>query len=574
MSPFVEPPAAAHGTRGPNHPSAPAVDPSSRPTDHARSCAQVRAGEAAVPPPVLDPDAIARLRQDLTAAHYTVEGTDGVLGPLAVSALRRENPIPARRVLAGYTDPAGILMALFALGAQLPRPVVEATLPRLGVDGGVALGLLAVEEQSTSPDATGEVRALVDLSPYAATDDAGEIVWWIASDLSELATGQRLREDHVLGVGGASLTLARITPREHVATALDLGCGSGIQALHATRHADHVVATDLSERALAFTAFNAALNGVEIELRQGSLLEPVAGERFDLVVTNPPFVITPPPADGRRWTYRDGGRRGDLLLAALLEELPAHLAADGCAVMLANWEIGPGSEPGPDADPDWQSHPRAWLEAARSDGVDAWVVQREREDPAQYAETWARDGGVTARDEAWRTMQLAWLDDFASRGTVAIGFGYVMLHRPADAVPGSPTRPGVLELEEVTGTGSGSLGEHVGRTLQRMDTLARMDDAAVLASSPVRGQDVVERRHQTPGAWDPMLIELVQGAGFGRVVAADQVLAATVGAADGTLTLAQIIAAVCALTDQDPQQVTEDLLPTLRELVRAGMVDL
>ena len=60
---------------------------------------------------------------------------------------------------------------------------------------------------------------------------------------------------------------------------LDLGCGGGIQALHASRHADHVVATDLSDRALAFAAFNAALNETELELRQGSLLDPVSRPR-------------------------------------------------------------------------------------------------------------------------------------------------------------------------------------------------------------------------------------------------------------------------------------------------------
>src|SRR5699024_11015949 len=135
-------------------------------------------------------------------------------------------------------------------------------------------------------------RALVDLAPYSAEDDAGSVDWWIASDLSELATGAPLSPEHVLGVGGASLTLARITPRSPVRRVLDLGCGGGIQALHASRHAEHVVATDLSERALAFAAFNAALNGIELELRHGSLLEPVAGESFDLVVSNPPFVIT------------------------------------------------------------------------------------------------------------------------------------------------------------------------------------------------------------------------------------------------------------------------------------------
>src|SRR5699024_6993266 len=217
------------------------------------------------------------------------------------------------------------------------------------------------------PDAPGGevadplLRATIDLSPYEATDDAGEISWWIASDRSELATGTALGPEHVLGVGGASLTLARITPRTRVGRVLDVGCGGGIQALHASRHADHVVATDLSERALAFAEFNAALNGIEIELRQGSLLEPVRGESFDLIVSNPPFVITPRSSDEQgAWVYRDGGRAGDALLGELLEQLPQHLLPGGRIVMLGNWEISAAD----DADGDWDAHPRRWLEPA------------------------------------------------------------------------------------------------------------------------------------------------------------------------------------------------------------------
>ena len=139
------------------------------------------------------------------------------------------------------------------------------------------------------------MRALVDLRPHEARDDAGDVRWWIASDLGELATGAPLTPDHVLGIGGAGLALAALTPRRPVAAAFDLGCGCGIQTLYLLRHADRVTATDVSERALAFTAFNAALAAVgpdRLELLAGSLLEPVAGRRFDLIVTNPPFVLT------------------------------------------------------------------------------------------------------------------------------------------------------------------------------------------------------------------------------------------------------------------------------------------
>ncbi|MFC0675602.1 DUF7059 domain-containing protein [Brachybacterium hainanense] len=523
------------------------------------------------PAPRALPHLLPALRADLLAADYTVPRIEQLLGPVAARALQREDPAPARRALAGATDPCAVLYSLLTLGGHHSEAEVAAALPHLGVDGAAQLGLL----EAARPG--GAVRALVDLSPYSATDDLGEIRWWIASDLSELATGAPLHPEHVLGVGGASLTLARLTPRVGVDSVLDLGCGGGIQALHASRHARRVVATDVSARALAFAAFTAALNGIEIELREGSLLEPVAGEDFDLIVSNPPFVITPrtgaprpgprgeasaeaSPAEAETFTYRDGGRDGDTLLAALLRDLPAHLRPGGTAVMLGNWEISP--EEG------WEAHPRIWTAPAREQGLHAWVIQRERTDPAEYAATWARDGGVTPRDAAWEPMITRWLEDFASRDVEGIGFGYLMLRRPERPAAGR------LVAEEETGTGSGTLAEHLRASLDALEQLEAMDDASFLALRPSRAADVVERRHLTPGEWDPMLIELVQGGGLARAVPVSTSLAATVGACDGTLSLEQIIAAVCALTDADPAEVRAEEVPRLRELVRQGVLQL
>lgn len=528
-------------------------------------------------PPRLLPGLVDALRDDLLRARYTVERTEQLLGEVAAAALHREDPLPARRVLAKESDPAAALFSLFTLGARLPAQRVVELLPSLGADGARRLGILAPvasdagrSDGADEPD--GLLQATIDLSPYSAQDDHGPITWWIASDRSELATGAALLPDHVLGVGGASLTLARITPRDPVGRVLDLGCGSGIQALHASRHAEHVVATDLSERALAFTSFNAALNRAEVEVRHGSLLDPVAGETFDLIISNPPFVITPrrPGDDAERWTYRDGGRAGDTLLAELLEALPAHLGPGGSAVMLGNWERSGAEE--------WDEHPRRWLDRARAEGVDCWVIQRESEDPAQYAGTWARDGGITPRDPQWPSLIEGWLADFESRDVRGIGFGYVLLRRPEQQAqqvgPQARQRRGTVRLEQVSGTGSGSLGEHLAAGLRMIEHLSGMEDEQLADARPRRAADLIERRHLVPGAWDPSLIELAQGAGLARTVPADQVLAATVGALDGTLTLGQTIAAVCALTGDDPDETRERLLPQVRELLVTGMLEL
>ena len=77
--------------------------------------------------------------------------------------------------------------------------------------------------------------------------------------------------DFVPGIQSPSVTLAKLAVRRRVAAALDLGTGCGIQALLAAKHAEHVVATDVNPRALAFAGFNARLNGIDnIEFRLGN----------------------------------------------------------------------------------------------------------------------------------------------------------------------------------------------------------------------------------------------------------------------------------------------------------------
>ncbi|MDM7854449.1 DUF7059 domain-containing protein [Cellulomonas alba] len=539
--------------------------------------------------PRTEPALVDALRADLAAAGFTVTGVDELLGPVASDALHREEQVPALRATASSDEPAAALIRAFVLGAPVRRRALERALPTVGVAGAARLGLVA----SSGTAADDEVHALVDLRPYTALDavDPGgetrEVDWWIASDLGELATGRALRTDHVLGVGGASTTLAQVTVRRPVARALDLGTGCGIQSLHALLHAGRVTATDISHRALAFARFNAALAGVRAEgqgtespthlaasdrtdgaahppagpaaptaparldLRLGSMLDPVAGERFDLVVSNPPFVITPRDPDVPTYEYRDAGRTGDAIVRELVTGVRAVLAPGGVAQLLGNWEVRRGER--------WDERVGEWLAES---GLSGWVVQRELQDPAQYAETWIRDGGTTPdRDrEAWRTSYDAWLDDFASRDVEAIGFGIVTL--VDDGL-------GWARLEEVTGTVQQPLGPSIEASVRARAALATRDLADLrLVVAP----DVTEERYLTPGDVDPQIILLRQGGGFGRTVQAGTALAALVGACDGELTVGQIVAALGALLERPAHEVAAEVLPAVEGLVVDGLL--
>ena len=544
------------------------------------------------PPPAATPEQAASLRADLADSGWGVEAVAALLGEVADAALRREIRLPAlravRAALAGgaASSPVAVLTALFMLGDPVPVTALDAALPRTTAAGAAAIGLVG------EPDETGCVRALVDLRPHEAVDDAGEVRWWVASDLGELVTGRALAPDHVLGVGGAGLTLACLTPRTPVRTALDLGCGCGIQTLYLLRHAEHVVATDISVRALAFTAFNAALAGVSVtgapgagsdiapssgldseadaasesgsdagrlELLHGSLLEPVAGRRFDLIASNPPFVLTPPAvreAGLPLMEYRDAGGP---ILPGLVAGLGERLEPGASAVMLGNWEHrGAGS---------WREAVAAWL----PEGLDAWILERELQDPVEYATMWLRDGGLTPeRDpEAFDAALEAWIDDFEARDVRGVGFGYLIVHRPR-----RPREPWRL-LEEVTTSGQGVLGPHVAEVLEVRERLAGLDDDAVADLRPLLASDVTEERHLIPGAAEPTVILLRQGGGLGRTLQASTAVAALAGVADGELSVGQVASAVAALSElnaADAAALRAEMVEAARHLLTTGFL--
>jgi HemK-related putative methylase len=114
------------------------------------------------------------------------------------------------------------------------------------------------------------------------------------------------------------------------AAVLDMGTGSGVCALFAARHARRVVAVDVSPAAVRCTRLNAVLNQLEerIDIRLGDLFEPVAGERFDLVLFNPPFLIGIPK------DHRDAAWRSEDTARRFAAGLGDHLVPGGTALVL------------------------------------------------------------------------------------------------------------------------------------------------------------------------------------------------------------------------------------------------
>ena len=509
-------------------------------------------------------DLVARLRSDLRTADFTVDALQELWGESAAAALHRGQRAPAERALAARRAALGptavaTLAELFVLGRPVARAEAAEALPALGIDAAVALGLVRPAERAGDD----RIEPAVDLRPYSFTDALGEAEWWIVSDLGELALGHALPVDHVLGVGGASLTLSGLMLQRPVARALDVGTGCGIQALHASRHADHVVATDISERALELAELNAGLNAIDsIEFRLGSLFEPVAGETFDHIVSNPPFVITPRVEGVPEYEYRDGGMVGDALIEAFVRDAGPHLAPGGVAQLLANWEYR-GHE-------DAFDRVRGWV-AASTVPLEFWVIEREVEDAPRYAETWIRDGGTRPATDDFDRLYTAWLDDFVARGVSAVGFGYVLLRRPAEGEPGLQRFERMLGA---LGSAEAGLGVQLSESLTAYDRQRGLTDDEFSAQRLVVAGDVTEERHYWPGDDAPTAMLLRQGGGFGRAFQAGTAVAALVGACDGELTVGSIVAALAELLEVDEGDLAAELLPAVRELVVDGLLAL
>jgi methylase of polypeptide subunit release factors len=491
------------------------------------------------------------LRVALVREGFTVDGVAALLGAGARAALDRGETTPARRAVRG-AGAAGTLVRLFLLGDALPRAEVAATLDPVDVDEAVAAGLLRTDG--------GEVAAALDLRPHADAGLPDAAPWWVLSDL-EVAPGSRAADrEHVLGTGAASMSLARAMVRRPVDTLLDVGTGCGVQVLHASGHARTLTATDVSERALAMARVTFALSGADVECLAGSWLEPVAGRRFDHIVSNPPFVPGPPRVEH---VYRDAGLGGDGASALLVGRLPGHLTEGGVAQLLASWLI---------TSEDWTERPRTWLTDAAASaapgGLDAWVVQRDVADPALHVGTWLRDAGVDPASPQGTELSERWLDWLAGAGVHAVGFGFVTLRRTA------PDVAGTVVCEDLRQSHDDPLGPEIAAWLDRTAWLAERPDEALLDERLlVPGTVALERGLvSTDEGWSPVAATLLRLDGPQWRHDVDELGVALLGGCRGHLPLRDLLDLLALAHDRDADDLARAALPVVRDLVHHGML--
>jgi SAM-dependent methyltransferase len=480
---------------------------------------------------VLDPEApgVDQLRSVLERNGYLGPEARDVLGvPLGTEPLRLDLPLYERRLAA--SRPLHTLVKLFGLYLGVDEADARAAFAPLSVDDFVGMGLVERDD--------GRIRPCVGLVALA-----GVVVARDRFDDRHPA----LHPDHVLGVNPPAMLLAHLTVRERVRTTLDLGCGGGIQALLAAPHSERVVAADVNRRALLFARWSARVNGVRnVECRRGDFFGAVEGERFDLVVCNPPYVVSP----DNQLVFRDAGRPG--ICEEIVRRTPAFLEEGGFATILCNWPLREGE--------DWSLPPSRWVEGT---GCDAWILLGDTQDPLGYAAVWNRsaDAGMYA------AALDRWVAYYRERRIASIAMGAVVLRRRTHGT-------NWVRADELAGKPLDACGEQIRRIFAAEDELAGLTDDAVLARAYRVSDD--QRLHQTLALRDGQLVvegaelRLARGLGFRGTV--DAFALQLLRRCDGRRPLGDIVAELARGIEQDAAPLRGAVAGALRRLAGQGFV--
>jgi methylase of polypeptide subunit release factors len=386
----------------------------------------------------------------------------------------------------------------FLLGEPLPAPELAAALAPIPLAEWAQAGLLALDGETARPEVCFQsTRGLL-----------------LACDNAALVR----RPDQVMGVTQSTMLLADFTIRRPVDSLLDIGTGTGIQAFLARGHARHLVATDTSPRALQFARLNASLNSVaNLELLPGSAFEPVAGRRFDQIVTNPPFFISP----SRSLVFRDSGCHLDGFAEALIRHAHHHLTPGGYCQLEFNWVERKGE--------DWSARLASWVEGT---GCDLWVLHIESILPDQYARDWISE---TEPEAAGRYDD--WVSFYDRERIEHIHSGLAVLRHSGAASPR-------VRIDELPSASIGAFGDAVELGFRLDDYLARTSDAT-LAGETLRlapNTELQQRAHYEDGRWVTESAEIRQRSGLGFNAGLDRNSLGFVTDFDGRRTLGEILA--------------------------------
>jgi SAM-dependent methyltransferase len=473
-----------------------------------------------------------RLREFLVEAGYTEEHLGLAVGLRDLPSSRLRN-LP--RLLDLTRSPSRINTLLRWFWVEVPQDASAAAehVPPWFIAMALECGLLRRHGQALWPEVmlfpTDTFIVAADHPSRIDSADPGLVVW----------------------PNPTSRLLSRFTVRRPSRATLDVGTGTGIQALSAAAHSERVLATDLNPRAVEVAAFNARLNGVEnVQWRVGNGFEPVADSTFDLIVSNPPFMITP----AAQYLFCHNPLDLDQLCRRLVREAPSHLNEGGYFQMLCEWAQVRGQP--------WSERLTEWFDGT---GCDAWAIKGASYDPGEYAEERiCSTVSSCARDGELYDSYMAY---YRERAVEAIHAGLIAMRRRSGQ--------NWMSLEEAPGTPAEPFGELVVQTFAIRDLLqSHQSDQQLLELRPhlspsARFEQVFQPVER---GWKLESLTLRSTDGFDRTLGLQPLVAEFLRRCDGTRPLDELIVAFAATVDAPVEQVRTECLGAVRKLMDRGFL--
>lgn len=410
----------------------------------------------------------------LKSAGFSEAGCRGALNIEAFPALReRRRLLPEFIKRTNGGSPLETFIRLFILQQPVLIKLVQEAVSPTKLEDWQQLGLIRIED--------GRARGMVEICQHG---DVIAVADWPGEAGKDV--------DQVMGLAASSRALIQMTIRRDVERAFDLGTGCGIQSLLAATHSRHVAAADVNPRAVRYAEFNALLNGASnIKFSTGSLFEPVAGQNFDLIVCNPPFVIGPKVL----YTHTTAGQPSDRFCETIVRSAPEYLAENGYAQIVCNWaQIGNETS---------QEHVGHWFELS---GCDAWVLHSHTESAWDYARARAEENAPDPGSV--NSLYDEWMACFERETITAVNFGVITLRRRS-------TRSNWVRYDELPGV-NGACGKSIELGFLLRDFLDTHRDEGRLLKTCLRcAPDLKLSDGQTSGARDgKMQARLERGLAF------------------------------------------------------------
>ncbi|MEO1527507.1 MAG: class I SAM-dependent methyltransferase [Planctomycetota bacterium] len=454
------------------------------------------------PPSTLLPEEANQLREVFRSAGYTAE-TLAARSGLLVPPPREVVPSETLAAFQDEADPLNLLGRMFFLGTRCEASAARESLSGDFIDICVRCGLLR------------ELRD--ELEPQMLVVPVQDCL--LASDLQLLASQDEAHFVPTLCDAALHLNLVRI--QKPVDRVLDLCCGFGLHGLLASSTANEVIATDVNPRAEAFVRFNASLNGRDnITAMTGDVLSAVDDETFDLILCNPPFILSPESVT----TYRFSPFELDGFVRELFSQVPNYLSEGGVMQAICEWVEIEGV--------DWQERLAGWFEDC---GCDVWILPANRQLPSSYATTALRQT-ITDPSELARECG-RWTAYFEAQKVEAIQGGFVFLRRRSGN--------NWIDFTQLTKPIRQPIGDAILRGFESRDVVFGGNDQEILQATPMlgTGMRMTEESRRKGPRWETESITLHLDEGLPVSIGMDQYVKNLIDRFDGQRTVADCLIA-------------------------------